>query len=100
MSDDETRDVKTLRLWEGKAPLAEGEKPTDVPEMTIYRPNEPDGWVVVFCPGGGYGHLANHEGEPVARLLNTVGITGIVLKYRLNPPYHHPAPLMDVSRAI
>lgn len=100
MSEATREDVKTLRLWEGKAPLAVGQEPADVPEIKIYRPTEPDGSVIIVCPGGGYGHLAAHEGEPVARLLNTVGVTGIVLKYRLGPRYHHPAPLMDVSRAI
>ena len=53
-----------------------------------------------FCPGGAYTMLAEHEAEPIARWLNTFGVTGIVLKYRLGPRYHHPAPLIDVSRAI
>jgi len=55
----------------------------------------------VVCPGGGYGHLASdHEGQQVARWLNSIGVTAAVLKYRLGPKYHHPAPLQDVQRAI
>ena len=49
-------------------------------------------------PGGGYGALANHEGEPVAKWLNTLGITGVVLKYRLGPRYRHPAPLQPADQ--
>lgn len=54
---------------------------------------------VIVCPGGGYKHLANHEGEPVARWLNELGIHAFVLKYRVHP-YRHPNPLKDAQRAI
>ncbi len=89
-----------VRLWEGKAPLAVGDEPGDVPMINLIRPDQPDGSAIVVCPGGGYGHLAPHESEPVARRLNKTGITGIVLTYRIAPRYHHPAPLLDVSRAM
>ena len=74
----------------------------DVPTLTAYRPaaEKANGAAVVVCPGGGYQHLAAHEGEPVARWLNSLGVAGFVLKYRLGPRYHHPAMLGDVSRAI
>ena len=56
---------------------------------------------MVVCPGGGYGHLAiDHEGEQIARWLNSFGVAGFVLKYRIAPRYHHPAPLQDAQRAI
>jgi len=58
------------------------------------------GAAIIVCPGGGYGHLADHEGAPVAQWLNSIGITAFVLKYRLGPRYHHPAPLQDAARAI
>jgi acetyl esterase/lipase len=90
----------TLRLWDGKAPGAIGDEAADVPMIKILRPPSPDGSAIVVCPGGGYGHLAPHESEPIARWLNATGITGIVLTYRLAPRYRHPAPLQDVSRAI
>jgi acetyl esterase/lipase len=39
---------------------------------------------VVICPGGGYKLLAiEKEGYKVAKWLNTLGITAVVLKYRL-----------------
>jgi acetyl esterase/lipase len=88
------------RLWKDKAPLAIGDEPLDIPTITLFAPEKPDGSAIVVCPGGGYAHLADHEGAPIAKFLNQTGITAFVLKYRLGPRYHHPAPLMDVSRAI
>src|SRR6266850_5649614 len=58
------------------------------------------GAAIIVCPGGAYTHLADHEGRPVAEWLNSIGITSFVLKYRLGPRYHHPAPLQDAARAI
>jgi acetyl esterase/lipase len=37
---------------------------------------------MLVLPGGGYHHLARHEGEPVAQWLNSLGIHAGVLKYR------------------
>lgn len=112
-------------VWPGKAP---GEtKPIDEekttvqkngiklltnvsrPTLTIYRPaKEKDtGASVVICPGGGYHVLAwDYEGEEVAAWLNKLGVTGIVLKYRVprragqdkeKPPI---GPLQDAQRAL
>src|SRR5262249_10799209 len=55
------------------------------PSVTVYLPTgRVSGAAIVICPGGGYQHLAiDKEGHDVARWLNTVGIAGIVLKYRL-----------------
>lgn len=55
--------------------------------------------VIIVCPGGGYTHHADHEGEPVARWLNKIGISVIVLHYRI-APHHHPAPLDDAQTTI
>jgi acetyl esterase/lipase len=54
---------------------------------------------VVVLPGGGYNHLAAHEGVPIARWLNSQGISAFVLNYRV-APYRHPMPLLDASRAV
>jgi acetyl esterase/lipase len=57
-----------------------------VPSVTVYLPakEKATGTAIVICPGGGYQHLAiDKEGHDIARWLNTVGIAGIVLKYRL-----------------
>jgi acetyl esterase/lipase len=95
---------QALKLWPAGAPGAKGNDPElDVPMLTIWRP-KPEaatGASVVVCPGGGYGMLAlDHEGRQVAQWLNSLGITAIVLKYRLGPRYHHPAMLQDAARAI
>jgi acetyl esterase/lipase len=90
-------------LWPQGAPGALGKEPADVPTITIYpAPNGPAGGApaIVVCPGGGYGGLAAHEAEPIAQWLNTLGVTGVVLKYRLGPRYQHPAPLDDARRAL
>ena len=89
-------------LWPGGAPLAAGQEPADAPTLTPYFPlsEKATGAAVIICPGGGYGHLADHEGEPVAQWLNTLGVTAFVLKYRLGPRYQQPAPLLDAQRAI
>jgi len=56
------------------------------PSVTVYLPakEKATGTGIVICPGGGYQHLAiDKEGHDIARWLNTIGIAGIVLKYRL-----------------
>ena len=89
-------------LWPDGAPGALGDLAEDVPTLTAYLP-EPEAaaaTAIVVCPGGGYQGHADHEGEPIARWLNSVGITAFVLKYRLGPKYHHPCQLEDAARAI
>lgn len=90
-------------LWPAGAPGAVGDEEADRPSIRVYpAPAElATGAAVVICPGGGYGALAfDHEGHQVARWFNTIGVTGVVLKYRLGPRYHHPAPLSDSQRAV
>jgi acetyl esterase/lipase len=79
------------------------------PSLTIYRPaKEKDtGTAVVICPGGGYWNLYwRLEGEEVAAWLNSLGVTGIILKYRVprrpDEPQGEPArrPLQDAQRSI
>lgn len=59
---------------------------------------------VVICPGGGYGALTiDREGHDVARWLTTLGVAGIVLKYRLPHPMptnQVPWPMQDATRAL
>jgi acetyl esterase/lipase len=54
---------------------------------------------VVVCPGGGYAMRAGHEGAPIAQWLNTLGISAVVVQYRVHP-WRHPAPISDARRAI
>jgi acetyl esterase/lipase len=93
---------KTVRLYAGDVPDSKGTEDADIPSLTIYAPDpaKATGSAIVVCPGGGYGGLAPHEGKPIAEWLNTLGITGVVLKYRLGPKYHHPVMKNDVGRAI
>jgi acetyl esterase/lipase len=63
------------------------------------------GQAVVICPGGGYGILAyDWEGTDIANWLNSRGIAGIVLKYRLpedaSNEIPHFTPLLDAKRAL
>lgn len=78
-----------------------------VPDISVYLPTMKNatGQAVIICPGGGYWILAwDLEGTDIARYLNSIGVAGIVLKYRL-PTYGnciepHKAPLMDAQRAM
>ena len=116
-----------IQLWEGGAPGSKGagtvretieergsaEAPdrkvsgVTEPAITVYRP-DPElntGSTVVICPGGGYSGLAiDKEGHDIARYMSTIGVTGIVLKYRLPRPegftFNHDVPLRDAARAI
>jgi acetyl esterase/lipase len=57
-----------------------------VPDITVYLPLEEKntGVGIILCPGGGYEHLAiDKEGHDVAKWLNSIGVAGFVLKYRL-----------------
>ncbi|MSU20406.1 MAG: alpha/beta hydrolase [Pedosphaera sp.] len=79
------------------------------PTITIFRPakDKNTGAAILICPGGGYWNLAwDLEGEEVAAWLNTVGVTGLVLKYRVPrrsgqpEPLPAPGPLLDAQRAV
>jgi acetyl esterase/lipase len=62
------------------------------------------GTAVLICPGGGYSILAmDREGTEVAEWLNSIGVTGIVLKYRVprrKDQEKHLAPLQDAQHAM
>ena len=69
------------------------------PQMTVYRPNDPNGAAVLVCPGGGYKILAyEHEGTDVCEFLTEHGVTAILLKYRV--PSSQEVALQDAQRAI
>ncbi|MGJ3191698.1 alpha/beta hydrolase [Paenarthrobacter sp. FR1] len=54
--------------------------------------------VLVF-PGGGYAKQADHEAEPVAEWLASLGIHAFVLRYPV-APNRHPAPLAAAKEAM
>jgi len=89
-------------LWASGAPGAKGDAPEDIPSIQLYQPpaDKATGAAIVVCPGGGYRALAPHEGHDIAVWLNGIGVTAIVLKYRLGPKYQHPVMMQDALRAI
>ncbi len=76
------------------------------PTLTIYRPtkDKDTGAAVIICPGGGYNILAyDLEGSEICEWLNSIGVTGVLLKYRVpkRPGLEkHTAALQDAQRAV
>jgi len=120
---------KEVRLWPGKAPGEKVEigeerdmtKPNENfiagkrvirlgnvsnPTITLYRPSaEKDtGAAVLVCPGGAYQILAlDLEGTEVCEWLNSIGVTGVLLKYRVPKRAgleKHTAALQDAQRSL
>jgi len=94
---------KVELLWPAGAPGAVGTDDADKPSLTLYPApeNSATHTGVIVCPGGGYGALAkDHEGDQIARWLNSLGISAYMLQYRIAPRYHYPAPILDGQRAI
>jgi acetyl esterase/lipase len=98
-------DRKQVEVTESTRMLTNVTKPT----ITIYRPakDKDTGAAMLICPGGGYWNLYwQLEGEEVAAWLNSLGIHGIILKYRVprrpDEPKGEPArrPLQDAQRAV
>jgi len=118
-----------IELWPNGAPGEKGDigderdmtKPTDgliagkpvirlgnvsKPTVSIYRPpaDRATGAAVVVCPGGGYHILAmDLEGTEVCDWLNSIGVTAVLLKYRVperSGLEKHIAALQDAQRAL
>ena len=57
-----------------------------VPTLTVFKPDPAVDihTAVIVCPGGGYQGLAyDYEGSDICKWLNTLGVTGVLLKYRV-----------------
>ncbi len=98
-------DRKQVEVTEPTRMITDVTKPT----LTIYRPpkEQDTETAMLICPGGGYWNLYwQLEGEEVAAWLNSLGVTGIILKYRVprrpDEPQGEPArrPLQDAQRAV
>lgn len=114
----------TLDVWPGQAPGETGQiGPEKVEQkggripvtlitnvtkstLTIYKP-QPDkdtGAGVIICPGGAYAVLAiDLEGQEVAHWLNSIGVTSIILKYRVpvrKDTARYLPPLQDAQRSL
>jgi acetyl esterase/lipase len=76
------------------------------PTLTVFRPaaDKATGAAVIVCPGGGYSILAwDLEGTEICQWLNAIGVTGVILKYRVpgrGDPAPYGAPLQDAQRAL
>ena len=71
-------------------------------DLYIYKadPALATGQAVVVVPGGGYRKVCiEYDGFGVARYLRSIGITAIVVKYRL-PNSHREVPLEDVQQTM
>ncbi|HEX5223054.1 MAG TPA: alpha/beta hydrolase [Verrucomicrobiae bacterium] len=122
-------DVPVIELWPNGAPGEKGNlgeekdttKPSDnlvagkrlirlgnvsKPTISIYRPaaDKDTGAAVLVCPGGAYSILAmDLEGTEVCEWLNSIGVTGVLLKYRVprrEGLERHAAALQDAQRAM
>lgn len=116
-----------IALWSGVAPGDKGDigpethstrhnpqlSPDDIdtltnvtkPTITIYPPKDRNsGAAVIVCPGGGYALLAyDLEGTEICRWLNSIGVTAVLLKYRVPARAgreKYAAPLEDAQRAM
>ncbi len=107
----ETKPIGDEKLLEPRPNERPVQRLTNIskPTISIFRPakEQDTGAAVVIAPGGAYNILAwDLEGEEVARWLNSVGVTGIVLKYRVprrpDQPKDKPpvGALQDAQRAI
>src|SRR5947209_8529317 len=94
-----------------KSPLVAGRRVIRLtgvsnPTITVYLPPKErnTGAAVLVFPGGGYNILAyDLEGTEVCEWLNSIGVTGVLLKYRVPAPAGTPrraAPLQDAQRAL
>lgn len=74
------------------------------PTITVYTPQKPNGTAVVVCPGGGYAILAmDLEGTEICTWLNSIGVTAVLLKYRVpasGGKLRYELPLQDAQRAL
>ena len=92
------------RLVAGKRVARIGD--VSVPTISIYQPpaEKHTGTAVVIAPGGGFHILAyDLEGTEVAEWLNSIGVTAVLLKYRVparDPEKRWLAAVQDAQRAV
>jgi acetyl esterase/lipase len=120
LSSSAQSDSLVIPLWKNGAPGFENLKDQpevakdyyvkniNNPSITVYFPPAElaNGTTVLICPGGGFRLLVyKSEGVDPAKFLNKLGITAIILKYRLprepNSPYSlDKQPAEDAHRAM
>lgn len=105
----ETKDIGAEKLTEPKKGQIDVKRLGNVsePTLTVYAPpkEKANGTAVVVAPGGGYSILAiEHEGTDVCKWLNDLGVTAVLLKYRV-PKREAQSPdnlamVQDAQRAV
>jgi acetyl esterase/lipase len=99
---DMTRDTDPLIA--GRRIIKLGNVKTPQAHVFLAPEEKRTGAAVVICPGGGFTILAwDLEGTEVAQWLNSLGVTAIVLKYRVPTRDQKPmwlAPAQDTQRTI
>jgi len=117
---------KEISIWTKSIPDSELIKGTETyndgminnvsnPTIKIYAPKENNtGVAILVFPGGGYNKLAiDLEGSEICEWLASIGVTGVLLKYRVpaSGPHHDedcdcgkdpikPLALQDAQRAV
>ena len=117
---------KEIPIWAKNIPDFELIKGTEIykdgminnvsnPTIKIYSPKKNNtGVAILVFPGGGYNKLAiDLEGSEICEWLASIGVTGVLLKYRVPASGHHydkdcdcgkdpikPLALQDAQRAI
>jgi len=95
-------------LWPEGAPNAVPDANgnfTDEDKPAVYcfpaPANNNTGAAFLILPGGAFtNRVADHEGVQIARFLNAHGISGFVLRYRIQPNYRNNISVLDANRAI
>ncbi|MBE0337403.1 GDSL-type esterase/lipase family protein [Paenibacillus sp. 23TSA30-6] len=89
-----------LHVISYKEQIVKEEFPVDTSFLSLYpaAAHEARPFILVL-PGGGYEHLAQHEGEPIARWLNDLGIHAGVLHYQVGD-FEVDSLLEDVEFAL
>ena len=105
----ETKDIGPEKYQENKPGQADVKRLTNVsePTLAVYPApkDQATGAAVLVAPGGGYSILAiEHEGTQVCKWLNSLGVTAVLLKYRVpKRPGQTPdnlAAVQDAQRAM
>jgi formylglycine-generating enzyme required for sulfatase activity/acetyl esterase/lipase len=111
----------TINVWPGLPPGDQPDRPgvetldpktmlltgaVNTPTLTVFRPDKDKdtGAAILVCPGGGFYQLSmRDEGTAVGSWLASIGVTGVVLKYRIPNREGMPrymAALQDAQRSM